>query len=502
MIRTLKIKYQTDSNSLETIKNYMRQYSSLYHIVFNRTIEGSTQKEIKEYVKQMNNLDLLDSWFVQSSIFDVQLMVSNYKDIPKRKQEKIKKIYKKYKINFDSLSKTSKRKFFKKYKISKSNSITFGSKNSFRDFQKGLISKEELKLKRLLPLSSIGEVSNKCVRSNRKFHIEEDLSSILFKPCKTTSIKLEIKLASNYKSVLKTLYCLQETKEIPIAYRLDLDYLYIIYEETDIRQFLREFPKISDRVFAIDLNPNYIGWSVVDWKNSDENSYKVIKTGVYSIKSLNDYETALSIKSNDSRHLRITNRRKFEILEIAKSLVLKAKHYRCQIFAIEDLSIETSDKELGKDFNKLVNNQWNRNILINSLRRRCDLFNITFLKVKPDYSSFLGNILYRNLKLLDPILSSIEIGRRGYEFLQQYILKKKDQTKTVVFPNIEKFNEAVVKSLEEFNIAESFKSWKEMFEWFKDSKVWYRVPVSQELIWSEFKSKKSNISIINFDKSS
>lgn len=60
---------------------------------------------------------------------------------------------------------------------------------------------------------------------------------------------------------------------------------------------------------------------------------------------------------------------------------------------------------------------------------------------------------------------------------------------------MEKFNEAVVKSLEEFNIAESFKSWKEMFEWFKDSKVWYRVPFGDNTL-TGFKFKSDNYKMI------
>jgi len=78
--------------------------------------------------------------------------------------------------------------------------------------------------------------------------------------------------------------------------------------------------------------------------------------------------------------------------------------------------MKSSDKELGTKFNKLVNNNWNRNTLINNLTKKCNIFNIKLLKVKPEYSSFIGNFLYRSLNLPDMILASIEISRRGYEF--------------------------------------------------------------------------------------
>ena len=53
---------------------------------------------------------------------------------------------------------------------------------------------------------------------------------------------------------------------------------------------------------------------------------------------------------------------------------------------------------------------------MNNLAKRCNIYNIKLLKVKSEYSSFIGNFLYRSLNLPDMVLASIEIGRRGYEF--------------------------------------------------------------------------------------
>ena len=212
---------------------------------------------------------------------------------------------------------------------------------------------------------------------------------------------------------------------------------------------------------------------------------------------MNDKDKALDqlgLDSSSKERKYISNKREFEVYEISKNLISIALRYNVEIVSVEDLcTLKNKNYKKGKRFNKLINNQWNRSKFRLNLEKRCKIYKIKFQKIKPEYSSFIGNILYRNLELPDPILSSIEIGRRGWEFLQQYILKKKDKTKNIIFPSMEKFNEAIVKSLEEFNIAESFKSWKEMFEWFKDSKVWYRVPFCQEQKWSEFKSRKSNV---------
>ena len=142
--------------------------------------------------------------------------------------------------------------------------------------------------------------------------------------------------------------------------------------------------------------------------------------------------------------------------------------------------MKSSDKELGKHYNKLVNNSWNRNQFINNLTKRCNIFNIKLLKVKPEYSSFIGNFLYRSLNLPDMILASIELGRRGYEFYNQYITKIKHQKKNIVQPDIKLFNDLIIKSLEEFNIQrEQFKDLVEIYYFLKKSKCKYRLSIDQ-----------------------
>ena len=377
-MQVLKIKYQADDQSLDIIQDYIRQYSSVLHFVYNRIQEGKLQKDIKQQIKLLNNIDLLDSWFIQCSFYD----------------------------------------------IPKVDKVIFGGKKNYFQRLKNNISKEQFKLKRLSPIYSIGEVINKSVKGNRKFHIEQNLENISFKPNRKLNINLQLIGLNKRKQILSKLYQKQERKEIKIAYKLDLEYIYIIFEETDIYNYEAKF--IKNRVLSLDLNPNYIGWSIVDWKSESE--FDVIKSGIYSIKKLNDKDFNLKNKGynlESSERKYISNKRKFETLQIVKNIVNKSIYYKCQLISIEDLNIKTSDKELGKRFNKLVNNSWCRNIFVNNLTKRCNIHNIKLLKVKPEYSSFIGNFLYRSLNLPDMILASIEIGRRGYEFYNQYISKIK-----------------------------------------------------------------------------
>ena len=449
-MQVLKIKYKTDKESLDIIQDYIRQYSSVQHFVYNRIYEGKSQKEIKSQIKLLNNIDLLDSWFIQCSFYD----------IPKKQK------------------------------------IIFGGKKNYFQRLKNIISKEQYKSKRLSPIYSIGEVINKSVKGNRKFHIEQDLENILFKPNRKLCINLKLIGLNKRKQILSKLYQKQERKEIKIAYKLDLEYIYVIFEETDIYNYETKF--IKNRVLALDLNPNYIGWSIVDWKSESE--FDVIKTGVYSIKKLNDKDFSLKNKgySTDSNERKyISDKRNFETLQIVKNIVNKSIYYKCQIISIEDLSIKSSDKELGKKFNKLVNNSWCRNTFVNNLTKRCNIHNIKLLKVRPEYSSFIGNFLYRSLKLPDMVLASIEIGRRGYEFYNQYISKTKEIKKNIVRPNLTMFNKLYLKSLEEFKLQPIYKDLIELYYFFKKSKLKYRFSIDQfNLQFSRFTSRKSYICCI------
>ena len=278
--------------------------------------------------------------------------------------------------------------------------------------------------------------------------------------------------------MLSKLYQKQERKEIKIAYKLDLEYIYIIFEETDIYNYETKF--IKNRVLSLDLNPNYIGWSIVDWKSESE--FDVIKSGVYSIKKLNDIDCDLknkgySSESNERKYISV--KRNYETLQIVKNIVNKSIYYKCQIISIEDLNIKSSDKELGKRFNKLVNNSWCRNAFVNNLTKRCNIHNIKLLKVKPEYSSFIGNFLYRSLNLPDMILASIEIGRRGYEFYNQYISKVKEIKKNIVRPNLSIFQKLYLKSLEEFKLQPIYKDLIELYYSFKKSKIKYRLSIDK-----------------------
>ncbi|WQJ51989.1 MAG: hypothetical protein [Hatfieldvirus porci] len=117
----------------------------------------------------------------------------------------------------------------------------------------------------------------------------------------------------------------------------------------------------------------------------------------------------------------------------------------------------------------------------------------------PEYSSFIGNFLYRSLNLPDMILASIELSRRAYEFYNQYISKTKEIKKNIVRPSLVMFKKLYTKSLEEFGLQSTYHDLVELYYFFKKSKMMYRLSIDKfNLQFSSLFSTKSYVGQFNF----
>jgi hypothetical protein len=174
---TIKLPIKISEESKERILKYQKQYSNLLHIYFNRYKEGFTQTECKHL--SLSNLELLDSWFRQSCIYEAMSLV----------------------------------------KLNKDKKVIFGGKSLFKLISHKSISKEEFNQKRLNPIYSIGEGNNPSVKCNRKFFIQ-DLNTIIFKPSKKEMLELSINISGKYKRYLELLKEHQELKDLSITYKL------------------------------------------------------------------------------------------------------------------------------------------------------------------------------------------------------------------------------------------------------------------------------------------
>ena len=422
---TLKIKYACEDSLVEIL----RQYNSVLKFTYNRLLENPKLKtsEIGLLQKSINNCGLIGSHLKNSAVFDARAIIER-----------------------------------------DSKPIIFGGKHLFKQRCKLKIGREDFLLKRLRPLNCVGEANQK---GNRLFKII-DSQTIQFNLNRHAHYTLKLKEVGNKRlKELSKLIELQDSRQIPITYKLDLNYVYLTFDYNLIKAY--SYNVKQNRVFAIDMNPNSIGWSVVDWIS--ESGYRIIQSGTFSLKPLNDYRDSFSIASNSDLHKYVTNKRRHEVIEIAKQLFSLCKHYKCEVFSMEDLNIKSSDKGKGVRFNKLVNNNWNRDLLVQQIKKHINSSSTTLTEVQPQYNSYIGNLLFRKERLPDECLASIEIGRRGYEFSTQFIFNRRSRQKTVIFPNIELVKNQLSLSLEELGVdVPNLDNWKNILSEVKKSKVKYR----------------------------
>ena len=446
---TLKLKYRLiEEQDMSLICDYQRQYSSCLHFLYNRISDNPsiTEKELRLLYDNVNNCYLINKWLFQCAIKEARQIYNSH-----------------------------------------GAKVIFGGKANYYKRNKLSITKEEYKAKRISPIYSIGEAGKS---GNRMFRLKPD-NILTFQPDRLHHIDLElVGLRKHRQTIISTLTELARQRKITLTYKLSSEYVWIFYDEKLVTNI--ETPKIKNRVFAIDMNPNYIGWSIVEWKSSS--TFNIVKEGIISIKELNDYDNKQKIDSIKRKH--ISNIRHHAVIEICKNLVDTATYYRCDKFVLEDLNFNTSSSY--NKFNRLTRNQWCRDLLETNITKRCNIYNINVIKVKPEYSSFIENFIFRQVTdMPDMVLASIEIGRRGYEYNSQYIEKTKNKKKNIVFPEISDFNDFYAKSLEEFSIKEKPDSMLTLYSYIKNTKMTYRVPISNKLVGFRFRSVSRFVYKIN-----
>ena len=431
---TLKIKYSCEASLLDVI----RQYNSVLRFTYNRLFENRKLKtsELTQMQKTLQHCDLIGSHLRNSAIYDAKSMLE--------------------------LSETP---------------VIFGGKHLFVQRCQKKISKEEFALKKLRPLNCVGEANQ---NANRLFRIE-DAQTIEFRLNRKQHFTLHLQsVGKKRKKELMKLIELQNQKKIAMTYKLDLEYIYLTFDYNLLKQY--SYPVKQNRIMAIDLNPNSVGWTVADWKS--ENEYQIVQAGTFSLKALNDFRNSRSAASDSVFHQYITNKRKHEVIAICRQLFELCRYYHAEVFAMEDLQIQASNKSKGSHFNRLVNNQWLRDLFAQQIKKHLYASSTVLVEVQPQYNSYLGNLLFRQEHLPDECLASIEIGRRGYEFATQYIFRRRLQQKTVIFPNLESVKSQLALSLEELGIdVPVFDDWKTLLSEVKKSKTKYRFSSSEAQQW-------------------
>lgn len=391
----------------------MRVYSSAVRMAFNRFAEGFSENQITKY---LNTRFTCNCWLKRSAIKDAHGL-------------------------WDS---------------SKQKSIVFGGKWNLSQYLKGLITKEQFKYNRLVPLCSVGEYQFK---GNRLFSFDLPNNRVIYKPSR--GVRKEIQFCPVKKKLAQELATVQELadqKKMPVTVKFTDKHLFLTYDESLIYNEAYKGLK-HNRVLGIDMNPNYIGVSVIEFDKHDE--FKVLHKEVFDLTRL----TKPSGKaSTDKKSKYFTNKLKHETLAIAHKINKMVDYWKCSKLAIEDLSIKPVNQNKGKSFNRLCNNRWERQLFVNKLKMLAGIHRYELVEVNPAYSSIVGNFAYGSPTTPDMVAASIEIARRAYKQFE----------KGWFYPrfNVETPNELWKQTLD------GVKTWKDLFRKVKEVGLKYRFLLS------------------------
>ena len=415
----LPITYHS-SEDADLIISIQRLQSSMIRSAYKAASFGLAEISVREELRNRFSSTQLDSWFQQSA---VKSGIGMYKA-----------------------------------DVELGNSIRiFGGKHNFIRRSKGLISNEEWKECRLLPLYLIGESPAK---GNRKFNFFND--HIVFKPWHGKKIELQLPtLRKNWAKLWSHAVLLAEQKCLPITVSLDSKFVYLTFDDEKVKHSLKSTPKsIKNRYAGIDMNPNYIGISIFD-------NDKLIDTKLFSLSNLTG-------KESDPDKL------KYETIQIGHAIGKWLKHLRVDKLFIEELSFKQGSLGKGKNLNRLCKNQWKRTTLVSILKK----YYPKLFEINAAYTSTIGNLL--NPTLPDPIAASAAVAKRGFEvvikkskkFYPELPVKKEleDRWKETEFPD--------------------FKTWKELHDFIKNMGLKYRVPIPDREGFRIFQSRSSLIGVL------
>lgn len=461
MLQTFKYKIKSNNNNIE-MDNIIHQYTGLFFKLYNN-IELAEDKTFKDECKVNFNLPVE---IYNYCVTDVKMTLASLEEIKKDKLKTLdlltKELNSLLKINrLTKKQKKHKLKLESKINFIKKNidkGICFGGKHLLRKItklkQKEVLTDKEVKLlDKLLNefkqnrKRSIFLVGRACENGNRYIDFNLLDNYIIFKINKNTHIKLELNSFNdkNRIEIIKTLQLQINNNEIPVTVRLDKKNLYLTFDNEKLNNFAfdnsycdrikEKYPeltnkevkikgyeeqterklkgKLVNRVAGIDMNPDYIGFSICDINQQTNEVNKVIFARLYNLKQFTEHK--YKSKSNQKK---IVRKHKQEIHLIYKDIFKFCKHYKVSRFGIEGLTNITTENVSDNytSFNRKVKNIWYRGLQEGIVSIKCDSLGIIKNEVEARYSSFIGNLSY---DYFDAVGASIEIGRRSYTIFKK-----------------------------------------------------------------------------------
>ena len=354
--------------------------------------------------------------------------------------------------------------------------VIFGGKWNLVQYLKRRIDKENFKEKRLSPIVIQGEKSR---GGNRFFDFDLPNDEVVYKHSRKDH--RTIKFCTPHRSQRETLIKLQElceNKEATVTVTISKGYIILFFDDNLIKHKKLQNLK-KERVLGIDMNPNYLGISVLEFDKND--NFKVLHKEVFDLTILTKKSKEASTSKKSKYN---TNKLHHETIQNAYEIVKMVDYWKCSKVVVEDLSMKTRDSHKGREYNRLTNNVWNRSLFSNKLESLSKLFGFELVKVNPAYSSFIGNIVHGDENTPDMVAASIEIGRRGY----------KKFFKGWFYPSIEddRIDEQWKQTLS------GFKTWVSAYNEIKNSGVKYRVQLKDVVLNAVFSKTYSQQKLIRY----
>lgn len=449
------------------IQQKLDEYSHCLRFIYKK-IEESQDKNTLDYCKNrwkltdieirsiVNNTKQIKNSFLSKINKTKEEIITNKEEVLELNEQLNKLVNSKSKTKLAKAKQIKKDLFNLNKKIQRkekflNSDIVFGSKKLLREISflsnNKELNKESLSQKKIEYTSKrngtiflMGEANQK---GNRYFDFDLTNKVVYYKPYK--GVKIQINLCNRKDKFESELQKAIDNKQIAISVSFNNDTFSITYDEATLCGFsinkterknelnektkhcftkedkdlivkevyksyydrLRErqmVSKIKNRYLAIDLNPEHIGYSIIDHHDGE---FKVIKLGSFNFKKL----TKKSGLSSDNEYNKYkNNKRKHERKEVICELFNLMKHYKVGSFVMEDLNFKTEKGSFSKEFRRKTKNIWDRVLLCSLIKKKCTEGGYQLIEVNPVYSSLIGNLSYQ---VFDPVASSIEINRRG-----------------------------------------------------------------------------------------
>ena len=360
-MKTICFKISYDEESKKIIDSDSRVFSSAYRMAYNLFWKGESQTAVykalvKHFSNKIPNYILTSASTKASANYKADIALNKEIDTP----------------NFKTI---------------------FGGRKNFRIYNNACVKgDEELKTKYkkiIINKRNVGLWSNgqAIVYGNRHFKIDLTNKQVVYKRDKRHHLKLQItnKLSLKQELLLSKIYLAMVNSLSPVTFGIKNDNLYIPYDESVIEKE-KQFSNLKDnRILGIDLNPEYIGFSILEFNDKDE--FKILHKELIELTDLQD---------QDNR-----NKVKFELYQIDNHILKLCKHYKVSKLVVEDLKFKNQKQkyfrsESQKNHNKLLKNKWCYSLIKNNLQVLCGTYGVKFIEVNPAYSSIIGNFLYGN----------------------------------------------------------------------------------------------------------